>query len=405
MSDFEIPLDIIIYIAELSSQSWYLIWISIPPVGRYSLNEVVQKKMKKKFLEENVIEKFHQNGRIYSTIYERKINGNYENIDNIPAFILKDGDGKVLEERNYKHGKRHGPSKYYNIFGELTVIEYKDGKRHGLSKYFDKRGEFKKIIEYKDGERCLSKHYSRYGGIDRVSEYKDGKKHGKSIIRFGADEELVIYYNNGVPGGLKPSYFRRSGEYSCIYDSIEDDDEDSDIFNNRINQNEPVYRYVEGCCGEIMDLFYYNKSDGLLNGLYRHYIGDNPDKWKELKTEITFKDGLADGYYYTSTSKMRVEAYFKHGLLDGTYIENFVQSNGYNYKIICFYRKGELCGKYRKWIVPCGGWRRNLGPPTLEYNFTYGYPNGDFIKRDIYGNIIDHWFYKLGCHDPIDMLN
>ena len=129
-------------------------------------------------------------------------------------------NGKVMFEKSYKEGKRHGEWVGYNLSNEKTTFLFKDGKRIDLEfdlkdevvkKYYD-NGQLKisgtKINGKYDGEY---EEYLKNGQLKVKTSYKDGKFNGKyegyylngklkeesNYIQGIYEGESKRYYDNG----------------------------------------------------------------------------------------------------------------------------------------------------------------------------------------------------------------
>lgn len=129
------------------------------------------------------------------TAVGRLINGKFADDSLVPndytGVVFTCDRGKVIEQCNFKDGKRDGLSlDWWHENGQLRAAEnYKDGKLHGVSRRWQKNGQMMWEWNHKDGK--ADGLYTRWqeNGKYVESNWKDGRiisikcynDHGKQI--------------------------------------------------------------------------------------------------------------------------------------------------------------------------------------------------------------------------------
>ena len=203
-----LPLELWMMVGEVAGpEAWRSLTLTIPNMGRYSLNEKVQIRMKNMFLKKSTKMKRGILGHFYQIISHRLPNGElhnplnnsdeeekaaymkYKKIEGVDVLVIKkwykdgqkhreDGPARIkyhengdkYEEGWYKNRKKHREGEpaeiaYYDHEIKMREAWYKDGKRHrddgpAVSWYdvngsISGKGEHAAQAWYKNGEEIL----------------------------------------------------------------------------------------------------------------------------------------------------------------------------------------------------------------------------------------------------------
>ncbi len=208
-----LPLELWVLIGEVGGiKMWWTMVSTIPQLGRYSLSDNVQKRIKKKF---TVYKKHEIIDGVNTDIHEYyKINNKYHREDGPAHIIYGDGYGKKWKEYWYKNGKKHredGPAEiYYRIDGEVYYEEwFYEGRVHrgGNKPARIRYREDKKVAEehwFVNGRRQkrLGKPFAIWYGEDGTKErekyYEDENIVLQRIFRAGGTKLAEAWYKGTV---------------------------------------------------------------------------------------------------------------------------------------------------------------------------------------------------------------
>jgi antitoxin component YwqK of YwqJK toxin-antitoxin module len=125
------------------------------------------------------------------------------------------GAGRLLEQGNYKDGKKDGVVTRFHPNGHIRYKgNYVAGKRTGTWMFYREDGELETESVYEDGELNGTEKFYAGNQLRYQTEFKEGGKHGTMKI-FGEEGKLaaVLYYHQGMltgysyesaPGQLRP---------------------------------------------------------------------------------------------------------------------------------------------------------------------------------------------------------
>ena len=125
-----------------------------------------------------------------------------ETIGTIPEGIIKEyyESGNLMEETNYKNGKREGISRWYYETGILKgERNYKEDKLDGIIKWYYDTGSLGTEFNYKNGKlEGLTKLYWENGNLKAEHYYENGKREGTNKQYYNSGELRFIYtFKNG----------------------------------------------------------------------------------------------------------------------------------------------------------------------------------------------------------------
>lgn len=144
----ELPLELIVQIAEISHEVWYLLSMTINKFGNYSIRPEIKERVMKRFgfqkLNTPSVTGYLLHGRRHGIRIETK--------------VKNDGSLCVCETK-YIKGKRHGRYQL-SLNGVLRQeCNYHNDKRSGWEVNYDKRGRKQSRFMWReDGEVLISEH-------------------------------------------------------------------------------------------------------------------------------------------------------------------------------------------------------------------------------------------------------
>ena len=158
---------------------------------------------------------FYSKGKEISRQIQDRNGDVIKTVGKIPDGAVKEyyESGKLMEEADYKNGKREGISKWYYENGLLKgERNYKDGKLDGIIKWYYSTGSLGTEFNYKSGKlEGLTKLYWENGNIKAEHNYKDGKRDGVNKQYYESGELRFIYlFKNGQRISRKT--YNRSGK-------------------------------------------------------------------------------------------------------------------------------------------------------------------------------------------------
>ncbi len=118
---------------------------------------------------------------------------------------------KLMEDMNYKNGKKDGVSKLYNANGNLSsMITFKNGEKDGISKLYNDNGNQSSMLTYKNGKlKGTYKYYYKNGQLS-----SEGDSHNLAPDKFytknGILKEMRLYDKTGKY--IKTIYYKENGE-------------------------------------------------------------------------------------------------------------------------------------------------------------------------------------------------
>ncbi len=228
LNKIELPLELWVMVGEVGGpEVWRILTLAIPNMGRYSLNENVQIRMKTMFLTKSIEMEKGVGGNIYQITSYKLPNGELHNTNEEPACTSHllatigehfgelhneesacTGVGEHLilnSKRWYRNGKLHRENKsawveYHENGNKIKEEWYKDDKSHREDGpawiYYYENGN--KWIEWwwKDDKRHREDgpafiQYYKNGNKKEEQWWKDDKKHREN------DPAIIQYYVNG----------------------------------------------------------------------------------------------------------------------------------------------------------------------------------------------------------------
>ncbi len=225
----ELPLELWVIIGEIGGpEIWRILTLAIPNMGRYSLNEKVQIRMKNMFLKKSIEIKCGDIARILGISYEiisyKLPNGELHNpLNNDIAYMkyikreLEGENYKLIVKKWYKNGKRHredGPAKikyYYKNGNKSKEQWYKNDKRHredgpALIQYCDNGNKMKEEWWL---DNCRDKKnktiwYDGYGNASFSDPYSASQFHTNNV-EWGFSTSQGVAYMNVLEHGFMES--------------------------------------------------------------------------------------------------------------------------------------------------------------------------------------------------------
>lgn len=110
--------------------------------------------------------------------------------------------GNLIQETEFKNGKKNGFQKIYNLQGKLTSqFEFKEDRKNGIIKLFYDSGNPREEYTYQNG--TFDKEYKKFypsGKLKSVDTYKQGKLDGvsKEYLEDGTLIKFKVYLNNAL---------------------------------------------------------------------------------------------------------------------------------------------------------------------------------------------------------------
>ena len=306
-------------------------------------------------------------------------------------------DGEVIEEINFKSGKRHGK---YQAFEDGSMLKesgnYKNDQKDGeWIGYFDK-GNVKHKINYKNGKQNgLEISYQINGEVISEANYLNDKLHGmcQQWYKDGTTLQYQKNYNNGLENGICKTWFENGNlEFDGSYVEGKMDGV-CKSWNSYGLEYERVYD--KGEINSALELSYYDNGQKKTEDNYLHNRSHGVSKgWYEngtQKYEYNYDDDWKHGVYKT---------WFENGDLefDGSYLKNLLNGvckswNSYGLVYERVYDKGKITSGLELSYYDNGqkkgednylnnklhgvskGWHEN-GTQKHEHNYHNGLENG-----------------------------
>lgn len=127
----------------------------------------------------------NKDGKKSKVTYASELNGKF--------LAYSDKDGRIMEEGNYKNGKKVGTWNAYHPGGKMkaVVTNYKNGKLEGTMSTYDKRGKIISSSDYKNGlKHGTFKLYDKRGKVASEKRFSEGM--------------LIIEGQDNRPGSFSP---------------------------------------------------------------------------------------------------------------------------------------------------------------------------------------------------------
>jgi len=107
----------------------------------------------------------------YNTVYTVSPNGHAHDIEQ-----MRDKDGKLCMECEWKDGKRHGTEKRWYANGNLRMqFEWLNGEQHGIEQRRDEDNNLRTQREYAFGDRHgFEKHWDETGKLVELRKWVKG---------------------------------------------------------------------------------------------------------------------------------------------------------------------------------------------------------------------------------------
>ena len=194
----DLLLEILLIIAATESWTWRIMAISIPDIGRYSLNPKVQERLKEKWKREVIESKRPWLGGVIKNILPNGVNhGKYTEswAEVLGGFYMP-----VYEKGEYRNGKKEGTWVKYECGEKLYEGIYKNGKKHGMWKGFDLEDKFYEGMYKNDKKHGMWTYSLGEILLEKILEHQKSRVKREILEEFYEEENGVkkIYYKNGV---------------------------------------------------------------------------------------------------------------------------------------------------------------------------------------------------------------